>query len=90
MEDMGEWVASHPHLSRQNKNLTRVAFLTIKDHVEAALDSGFSIRMTWLYMLENGRISCSYRSFCSLVQKHIREPADKDKPVTHPSKDQKP
>ena len=88
VKDMEVWVASHPHLSRQNKKLTRVTFLTIKDHVEAALDSGFSIRMTWQYMLEMDRICCSYRSFCNLVQKYIREPSDKDKPVARPKKDQ--
>ena len=55
----------------------RAAYRACQPDVEVMLAKGYSIRMVYEHMKEEGRVSCSYSAFCDYVRgngirKHFR------------------
>ena len=46
----------------------RVQFFACREEVEALLAKGYSVRMIYEQMQEQGRITCSYSAFCDYVR----------------------
>jgi len=46
----------------------RVEYRACKEDVEALLAKGYSTRMAWEAMTEQGRVQCSYSAFCDYVR----------------------
>ena len=46
----------------------RVQFFACREEVEALLAKGYSVRMVYEQMQEQGRITCSYSAFCDYVR----------------------
>ena len=65
---LAKWVERRES-TKHEKNL--VAFLAVRDDVEAALADGFAVRTIWLNMHEEGRVACKYSTFLSLVNRHF-------------------
>lgn len=70
-EELAEWVkkrgATRP---RQDKNV--VAFLAIKEDVQAAITAGYSLLTIWEHLHEKGRIPYRYETFLKHVRRHIK------------------
>lgn len=72
-EQLGAWVELRKS-PRRDKNL--VAFLAVRDDVQAAIDDGFTVKTVWTNMHEAGRIKFGYHTFRNYVKKHLRAPAE--------------
>jgi len=46
----------------------RVEYRACKEDVEALLAKGYSYRMAWEEMQQQGRVQCSYSAFCDYVR----------------------
>jgi hypothetical protein len=46
----------------------RVEYRACKEDVEALLAKGYSYRMAWEEMTEQGRVRCGYSAFCDYVR----------------------
>lgn len=81
-ERLGEWVRRRES-TKHAKNV--VAFLAVRDDVKAALDAGFSVRIIWLNLQEEGRLPLAYNTFLNYINRDIRRPqADSDLHVGTP------
>lgn len=67
-DKLAEWVGQRES-TRRDKNL--VAFLAVRDDVEAALRTGFTARTVWLNLYEDGRVPFRYTTFLALVSRHF-------------------
>ena len=79
LDDLSEWLDSHPKIRQGLRNHVKIAFLTVKDDVKTALDSGYPMSVVWKHMRDTGKLNCSYDTFCRHVQRYIRQPADEGK-----------
>ena len=79
LDDLSEWLDSHPKIKQGFRNSAKIAFLAVKDDVKTALDSGYPMLLIWKHMCATGKLNCSYRMFCAYVQRYIRQAADEDK-----------
>ena len=70
-EQLGEWVKKRQSTKR-DKNL--VAFLAVKNDVQAALDAGYAVKTIWANMLDTQRIEFGYDTFLNHVNRLIRRP----------------
>lgn len=61
-------IARQPTRSGRN----RAVFLAIRDEVEKAMEDGWSVRMIWQTLVEEGKIDVSYNSFLSYVKRLIK------------------
>lgn len=52
------------------KEMNRVAFLAIREDVQAAIDVGFQLKTIWLNMHESGRIIFGYDAFLQYVKRY--------------------
>jgi hypothetical protein len=43
-------------------------YLANREETEAMLAKGYSVRMVWEHMTEQGRITCGYSAFCDYVR----------------------
>jgi hypothetical protein len=68
-KQLGEWVKLRES-PRRDRYL--VAFLAVRDDVQAAFDEGFTLKTVWRNMREAGRILCGYHTFRNYVNKHLR------------------
>ncbi len=94
-EELAEWVkkreATRP---RQDKNV--VAFLAIKEDVQAAITAGYSLLTIWEHLHEKGRIPYRYETFLKHVRRYIKgrppvvgagiEPMKSNEPQPAPNK----
>ena len=78
LDDLSEWLDSHPKTKQGFRNSAKIAFLAVKDDVKTALDAGYPMSMVWKHMRDTGKLNCSYRMFCAYVQRYIRQAADKN------------
>ncbi|WP_017842778.1 TraK family protein [Methylotuvimicrobium buryatense] len=70
-EQLGEWVKKRQSTKR-DKNL--VAFLAVKNDVQAALDAGYAVKTIWANMVDTQRIEFGYDTFLNHVNRLIRRP----------------
>lgn len=68
-DQLVRWIERRTSTAHE-KNL--VAFLAIRDDVEAALDARFPVKTIWKHMRESGRIEVAYDTFRRYVRHHIR------------------
>ena len=61
------------------KSVNKAAFLALKQDIAAALVDGWSIKLIWETLVEEGKISFSYKTFCGYVARLI---AAEKKPST--------
>ncbi len=54
-----------------DKSVNKAAFLALKQDIEGALSDGWSIKLVWETLLEEGKISFSYKTFCGYVARLI-------------------
>ena len=60
----------------------RVEYRACQQDVEAMLAKGYSIRMVYEHMKEEGRVSCSYSAFCDYVRGNgVRKHSRRKKPL---------
>ncbi|MBA2709016.1 MAG: TraK family protein [Tatlockia sp.] len=70
VEQLGNWVKQKKSTPR-NKNL--VAFLAVRNDIEAALQAGFPVKTVWENMRELQRIEFGYDTFLNYVNRFIRQ-----------------
>ena len=54
-----------------DKSVNKAAFLALKQDIDAALADGWSIKLVWETLVEEGKISFSYKTFCGYVARLI-------------------
>lgn len=62
-----------------DKSVNKAAFLALKKDIDSALADGWSIKLVWETLVEEGKISFSYKTFCGYVARLI---ASEKKPST--------
>lgn len=69
-----------------DKSVNKAAFLALKPDIDAALTDGWSIKLVWETLVEEGKISFSYKTFCGYVARLI---AAEKKPSQENTKEDK-
>lgn len=69
-----------------DKSINKAAFLALKPDIDAALADGWSIKLVWETLVEEGKISFSYKTFCGYVARLI---AAEKKPSQENTKEDK-
>lgn len=54
-----------------DKSVNKAAFLALKKDIDSALADGWSIKLVWETLVEEGKISFSYKTFCGYVARLI-------------------
>ncbi|KTD02736.1 TraK family protein [Fluoribacter gormanii] len=54
-----------------DKSINKAAFLALKKDIASALADGWSIKLVWETLVEEGKISFSYKTFCGYVARLI-------------------
>ncbi|HAU3942050.1 TPA: TraK family protein [Legionella pneumophila] len=54
-----------------DKSVNKAAFLALKKDIALALADGWSIKLVWETLREEGKISFSYKTFCGYVARLI-------------------
>lgn len=54
-----------------DKSVNKAAFLALKKDISLALADGWSIKLVWETLVEEGKISFSYKTFCGYVARLI-------------------
>ncbi|HHT9914906.1 TPA: TraK family protein [Legionella pneumophila] len=68
-----------------DKSVNKAAFLALKQDIASALADGWSIKLVWETLVEEGKISFSYKTFCGYVARLIA--ADKKSPIQENTKE---
>lgn len=69
-DELAAWVKKRAAKKRRQDAV--VAFLAVRDDVQAALASGYSAATVYEHMRETGRLKCSYETFRKHVQRFIK------------------
>jgi len=77
-EELSEWIQHHSASSRDS---ALVAFIAVKDDVEAALHAGFPVKSIWRHMTETGRTTSRYETFLRYVRSQILQAAPRHLPA---------
>ncbi|MDR2925486.1 MAG: TraK family protein [Azoarcus sp.] len=67
---LASWFNSRPEARQRAKDAGSVAFIAVKQDVQAALDAGYSMKTVWAYLHEQSRILGTYEAFRRHVRKH--------------------
>ncbi len=70
-----------------DKSVNKAAFLALKKDIDSALADGWSIKLVWETLVEEGKISFSYKTFCGYVARLIT--AEKQPPIQENTKEDK-
>ena len=62
-----------------DKSVNKAAFLALKKDIASALSDGWSIKLVWATLVEEGKISFSYKTLCGYVARLL---AAEKKPST--------
>lgn len=74
-------MSSKPTVIPGTSCAARVEYRACRQDVEAMLARGYSIRMVYEHMKEEGRVSCSYSAFCDYVRGNgVRKHSKRKKP----------
>ena len=90
LNELSEWLDSHPKKKEGLNKSGKIAFLTVKDDVKTALDAGYPMSVVWEHMSDSGKLKCSYKTFFRHVHRYIRQPADEAKVVDSSPPKEKP
>lgn len=63
--------AKHVGKKVSDKSVNKAAFLALKKDIDAALADGWSIKLVWETLSEEGKIAFSYKTFCGYVARLI-------------------
>ena len=50
LDELSEWLDSHPKIKEGLNKSGKIAFLTVKDDVKTALDAGYPMSVVWKHM----------------------------------------
>lgn len=56
---------------RQGKN--RATVLALRGEIQQALDDGWSLRLIWETLKDEGKVAVSYQGFCGYVRRLVRD-----------------
>ncbi len=68
-DELAEWV--HKKKSTRPRTIAKISFLALKNDIEEALSSGFTMLMIWEHLRETKRLEVSYNTFTKYVSTHI-------------------
>ena len=60
-----------PQKNSADKSVNKAIFLALKEDIKLALADGWSIKLIWETLKEEGKISFSYKTFCGYVARLI-------------------
>lgn len=84
-DELAEWV--HKKKSTRPRTIAKISFLALKNDIEEALSSGFTMLMIWEHLRETKRLTVSYNTFTKYVSSYITKkqaensPESKSRPV---------
>ena len=78
-DELAEWV--HKKKSTRPRTIAKISFLALKNDIEDALKSGFTMLMIWEHLRETKRLTVSYNTFTKYVSSHITNEKPKPLPV---------
>ncbi len=53
------------------KSVNKAAFLALKNDIASVLADGWSVKLVWETLVEEGKISFSYKTFCGYIARLI-------------------
>jgi len=59
-------------LQANKKSKFEDKFLELKDEIAHYIDQGFTVKLLYAYLKDQGQLDCTYESFRKLVNKHIK------------------
>jgi len=71
VDELADWVESRP-TKRRRRDEAAVAFLAVKENVEAALAVGYALFTIWEHMSNAGKMKFSYETFRSHARRFIK------------------
>ncbi|WP_157269577.1 TraK family protein [Azohydromonas aeria] len=71
VEELAAWVQDQPP-KRRGQDTNAVAFLAVREDVEAAIAAGFPLTTIWRHLHETRRLGFRYDTFLKYVRKHVR------------------
>ncbi|WP_298236545.1 TraK family protein [uncultured Azohydromonas sp.] len=74
VEELAAWVQDQPP-KRRGQDTNAVAFLAVREDVEAAIAAGFPLTTIWRHLHETRRLGFRYDTFLKYVRKHVRRDA---------------
>jgi hypothetical protein len=74
VEELAAWVQDQPP-KRRGQDANAVAFLAVREDVEAAIAAGFPLTTIWRHLHETRRLGFRYDTFLKYVRKHVRRKA---------------
>ncbi len=71
-------MSDKPSVTPGRPGSARVEFFACREEVETMLAKGYSVRMVYEHLKEQGRLTCGYSAFCDYVRgggkrKHSRK-----------------
>ncbi|HCH1696671.1 TraK family protein [Vibrio diabolicus] len=70
-DDLGQWVQKKQKKKRRQSEAT-VEFLAVKSFVADSIKAGYSLKLIWEYLVENGYLRSSYETFRTYVNRYIK------------------
>jgi len=67
-DELSEWIQKN---SSSARDAGLVAFLAVKDDVQAAIHAGFPVKSIWRHMRETGRTTARYETFLRYVRRYV-------------------
>lgn len=61
-------MSDKPAITPGRPGSARVEFFACRDEVETMLAKGYSVRMVYEHLKEQGRLTCGYSAFCDYVR----------------------
>ncbi len=72
-EELEKWVQERDkRQQKRRQDALSVEFLAIKKNVTEAIEAGYSLKTTWEYLKEDGKIQSTYETFRRHVQRFIK------------------
>jgi hypothetical protein len=86
VNELAAWVQDQSP-KKHGQDANAVAFLAVREDVEAAVAAGFPLTTIWRHLHETQRLGFRYDTFLRYVRKHVRRdvPAVPAQPLANPS-----
>ncbi len=70
-QSLSERIALNTDKSKNTRKQFLPVFLALKPDIEHALNDGWTTRQIWMVLHDEGKITCSYQWFRTLINRHI-------------------
>ncbi len=77
-QSLSERIALNADKSKNSRKQFLPTFLALKPDIVLALNDGWTIRQIWTVLHDEGKITCSYQWFRTLINRHLNTDKKED------------